>query len=146
MKKSDFQDLIDAGQLRNEPAIGKDQVGKLLKRARRDLETAHRIKEFDEAIAMQAAYEAMFHSANALLRLHGYRPGPVRQHQGVIAAVSRILPREATLFIKRFDNLRKRRNEFEYQGLYQMGSEELGDALENAKAFMDLIEAEINKT
>lgn len=145
MKKIDFKDLIDSGQLKREPDAGKDQVARLLKRAGKDLEAATHVKEIDEAIAMQAAYDAMFHAANALLRQYGFRPGPVRQHRGVIAAVSRILGGDAQLAIEHFDDLRKRRNQFEYQGMYEMGSSELEDALDHAKSFVALIREAINQ-
>lgn len=146
MRKIDFSDLIESGQLRHEPDIGKDQVVKLLKRALMDIDALDEIIEIDEAIAMQVSYDAMFHAANALLRLYGYRPGPIRQHQGVIAAVGRIIGEKADFFTKRFDRLRRRRNEFEYQGSYEMGYEELKDALINAKQFVLLIKDEIQRT
>ena len=146
MKKDNFQDLIDAGQLQREPNIGNDQVERLLKRAEKDLESAAAVKEFDEANAMELAYNAMFHSANALLRLHGLRPGPVRQHQGVIACVSRLLGGETESFILKFDRLRKRRNQLEYQGIFEMGSQELDEAIEHAKTFVTRISQVIKKS
>ncbi|MFN0117357.1 MAG: HEPN domain-containing protein [Elusimicrobiota bacterium] len=146
MKKVNLKDLINSGQLQEEPAIGKDQVTRFLLRAEKDLAASEHIKNFDEAIAMQAAYDGMFHAANSLIRLHGYRPGATRQHQGVITAISRILGEDASILIKRFDRLRKRRNEFEYQGLYEMGTEEFLEALSYAKKFVALIRKEVKNS
>jgi len=122
MPEIDFDDLIKSRQLKREPAIGQDQVDRLLKRAQQDLESAKMIKPTDEAAAMDLTYKAMFHAANAILGKHKLRPGPVRQHLGVIEAATRILPPEAETHLLKFDRLRRRRNLFEYQGVFEMGS------------------------
>ena len=81
----------------------------------------------------------MFHSGNALIRSYQFRPGAVRQHQGVITAVGRILGVESKTLILKFDKLRKRRNECEYQGIFQMGRQELADAIVQAKELVSKI-------
>lgn len=88
---------------------------------------------FDEPGAMDFIYKAMFHSGNALIRCYGFRPGATRQHQGVITAVGRILGPESKDLILKFDKLRKRRNEFEYQGIFAMGREDLKGSIEQAR-------------
>ena len=145
MKEIDFSDLIQSRQIQQEPAIGTDQVQRLMKRADKDLASAEEVKSFDEAAAMDLAYKAMFHAANALLGLNKLRPGPVRQHRIVIEAVGRILEPEAHLLLLKFDKLRKRRNQFEYQGLFEMGSQELDEALEQAKKLVNVIRKKISK-
>lgn len=130
MQKPDLRDLIREGQIQEEPGIGWDQVERLIKRAFEDLKPAERNIPFDEPGAMDFIYKAMFHAANALIRSYGFRPGGARQHQGVIAAVERILgPGFKTLILK-FDKLRKQRNQFEYQGIFEMGREELKDSVQ----------------
>jgi len=136
MKKFDLSDLIQNGQIHEEPNIGWDQVDRLMRRAFEDLNSAKKILAFDEPGAMDFAYKAMFHSANALIRSHGFRPGGTRQHHGVIVAVDRILGEQSKDLILKFDRLRKRRNQFEYQGLYEMGNQELLDSIEQAKEFV----------
>jgi uncharacterized protein (UPF0332 family) len=139
MKEIDFKDLIQSRQIQAEPAIGRDQVQRLMKRADKDLASAEAVKAFDEAAAMDLVYKAMFHASNALLGQHKLRPGPFRQHQGVIEAVGRILGPEARSLMLKFDRLRKRRNQFEYEGLFEMGSQELKDALIQASELVDVI-------
>lgn len=128
MKENDFDDLIRSRQLQHDSDIGKDQVDRLLTRAQKDLETATELRDSDPALTMDVAYKAMFHAGNALLRTRKLRPGPVRQHQGVIEAVARILGPSSLVLIAEFDRLRKRRNQFEYQGQYEMGGHELDEA------------------
>lgn len=136
MGKIDLSDLICERQIQEEPGIGWDQVDRLLVRAHEDLSSAKKVIRFDEAGAMDFVYKAMFHAANALIRSCGYRPGAVRQHQGVIAATGRILGGEAKGLILKFDRLRKRRNQFEYQGIFEMGSQELADSVKQAEEFL----------
>jgi len=140
MKKIDLRQLIQDGQIQAESGIGWDQVERLMKRSLEDLKSAERILPFDEPGAMDFIYKAMFHSGNALIRSHGFRPGATRQHQGVIAAVGKILgPASQTLILK-FDKLRKRRNQFEYQGIFEMGKENLKDSIQQAKDLVSEIE------
>src|SRR3989338_7965909 len=120
MKKVDLRDLIQEGQIQEESGIGWDQIERLLKRAFEDLKSAERNLPFDEPGAMDFIYKAMFHAGNAIIRSYGFRPGIIRQHQGVITAVGRILGPESKTLILKFDKLRKRRNEFEYQGVFAM--------------------------
>ena len=132
MRKPDLRDLIQDGQIQEESGIGWDQVDRLLRRAFEDLKSAERNLPFDEPGAMDFIYKAMFHAGNAIIRSYGFRPGIIRQHQGVITAVGRILGPESKTLILKFDKLRKRRNEFEYQGVFAMGREELKDSIEQA--------------
>jgi len=53
--------------------------------------------------------------------------------------VGRILGPEYKALILKFDKLRKRRNEFEYQGIFTMGREELKDSIEQAKQLVVVI-------
>jgi len=118
MPNPDFSDLVSQGSLKEEKRVGQDQVIKLINRAKKDLETAKSLLNSDEAVAMTMVYDSMFHSANALVRLYGYRPGKVRQHVGLIEATSRILGEETKDYIFRFDKLRIKRNLFEYQAIF----------------------------
>lgn len=60
-------------------------------------------------------------------------------------AVKRILGAEAYALILKFDKLRQRRNQFEYQGLFEMGSQELDEALHQAGELVEVIRRRIVK-
>ena len=100
MPRPELRDLIREGRIQEESGIGWDQVERLIKRAFEDLNSAERNLPFDEPGAMDFIYKAMFHAGNALIRSYGFRPGAIRQHQGVISAVERILgPESKTLIV-----------------------------------------------
>jgi uncharacterized protein (UPF0332 family) len=136
----DFSDLIKQGSLKEEKKIGKDQIMKLLNRAKKDLQTAKTLLDDDEAVSMTMVYDAMFHSANALIRLYNLRPGKVRQHIGLIEATGRILGKEVKDYIFRFDKLRIKRNQFEYQAIFDFSRIQIENNLIEAEKFVDIIE------
>ena len=140
MSNPDFSDLIAQGSLKEERKIGQDQVIKLINRAKKDLETAKSLLNSDEAVAMTMVYSSMFHSANALVRLYGFRPGKVRQHSGLIEATSRILGEEIKDYIFRFDKLRIKRNLFEYQAIFDFSIIQIENNLVEAEKFVSIIE------
>ena len=140
MSNPDFSDLVSQGSLKEERKIGQDQVIKLINRAKKDLETAKSLLNSDEAVAMTMVYSSMFHSANALVRLYGFRPGKVRQHAGLIEATSRILGVEIKDYILRFDILRIKRNLFEYQAIFDFSKIQIENNLIEAEKFVIIIE------
>ncbi|MBU4377354.1 MAG: HEPN domain-containing protein [Candidatus Omnitrophica bacterium] len=135
----DYSDLVKENKLKKEPDIGFDQVERLLKRSRKDLTTARQLIGKDEELAVAAIYDAMFHAANALIRMQGYRPGTVRQHIGVIEAVNRTLGKNAENLIIKFDNMRVARNKFEYQAILDMSKAQLDKALQDAEELAKMI-------
>lgn len=132
--------LIDQGGLVKEKAIGWDQVKQYLKRAEKDLKTAKEIIDIDEAVTLELVYKSMFHTANALVRAHGLRPGKIRQHKAVIIASQILLGAVADEFILRFDKLRIKRNEFEYGAISRTSHTEIINGLKAASEFHYLVE------
>lgn len=145
MKKT-YDDLLRRGMLTELAEPGLDQARRLIRRARIELSTGKKLLEHDEPAAMDMVYKAQFHAANALLRIQGYRPGALRQHEGVIEAIRRSIGEEHDLCILAFDRLRKRRNQFEYQAIYAMSGDELRAAIESATRFVRAIEIECKKS
>lgn len=139
----DYSDLVKENKLKKEPDIGFDQIERLLKRSRKDLVTARQLIEKDEGLAAAAIYDAMFHAANALIRMQGYRPGTVRQHIGVIEAVKRTLSKNAENLIIKFDSMRVTRNKFEYQAIFDMSTAQLNKSLQDAEELAKMIAAYI---
>jgi uncharacterized protein (UPF0332 family) len=125
--------------LKKEPKIGIDQIVRLLKRSRKDLVTAKKLLDEDLGLAISAIYDAMFHAANALIRMQGYRPGDKSQHVGVVEAVRRTLGNAAKNLIIKFDDLRIARNRFEYQAIFDMSKAQLEKALEDAENLVKVI-------
>ena len=143
--RKNYEDLIRSGQLKRVPGKGVDQASRLLKRASRDMMTAEFLLSHDEAAAMDLIYKGIFHAANALLRLQGYRPGGRRQHVGVLEAMARTLGKKPESLLLFYDRLRRKRNKFEYQAVFTMSSQELCNTLRQAKELIVEIQKNIHK-
>lgn len=140
-----YKDLIKRRSLQKEPKIEPQQVWRLLKRSYQDLALAKRILKEDRAGCLDFLYKAMFHAANALIRFQGYRPGPYRQHQGIVEACRRTLGKDAKGMILKFDRLRIRRNEFEYFALVRISETELRNTFQTVEKFIKVIERKIKR-
>ncbi|MEJ2745413.1 MAG: hypothetical protein P8123_06985 [bacterium] len=123
--KKNYDDLVRQGMLKALPGIALDQAEQLVKRAKKDLRTAEKVLPDDEAVTMDLLYKALFHASNALLRLQGYRPGAVRQHEAVVEAMRRTFKKDVEHLIFAFDRLRKWRNQFGYQAVFAMSEQDL---------------------
>ena len=128
-----YEDLVFEGKLKEESGIGFDQIERLMSRARADLDTAKKLIKEDNAVALSIVYKAMFHAGNALVRVQGFRPGAKKQHIGIIEAVRRTLGDDAKTLIIKFDILRKTRNKFEYQAIFDMSESQIEKGLDDAK-------------
>ena len=140
-----YEDLVRSGQLKRVSGRGSGQAARLLKRATRDMLTAELLIPIDEAAAMDLIYKGIFHAANALLRLQGYRPGGRRQHVGVAKAVARTLGKKSDPLLFFYDRLRRKRNKFEYQAVFTMSSNELRNALKQGNGLISEIQSNIRK-
>jgi uncharacterized protein (UPF0332 family) len=101
--------------------------------------------ETDCGAALTVLYNAMFHAGNALIRSQGYRPGTIKQHVGVIEAVSRTLGNEVKELMLKFDDLRKQRNRFEYQAVFEITETLLKNRIKDAEKFLEIIEKYIQE-
>lgn len=135
-----IEDLLRAGGLTKEKAIGWDQVEKYLKRAKKDIVSAKIMLAQDAPVSLDLVYKSMFHCANALIRSFGLRPGRISQHKSVITACKRILGEDAEIFIIRFNKLRQKRNYFEYGAGFLSSKEEIKNSLVEANKFINLVE------
>ena len=140
-----YSDLINEGKLKKEPQAGLDQVERLLKRSGKDLKTAEKLLNEDPELAVAAIYDAMFHAANALIRMQGYRPGSRMQHIGVIEALRRTLGDSAKNLMIKFNDMRIARNRFEYQAIFTMSQAQLEQAHKNAADIIKTIRLYIEK-
>lgn len=139
-----FDDLVRKESLKKVSQIDWQMVSRLIKRAKKDLKTAKKNLNDDEPTALDLVYKSMFHAANALIQSQGFRPGRIQQHIGVIEAVERTLGVETRPMIRKFDRLRQKRNEFEYQGLYRGTKTEIINGFHDAEILIEKIEEYIH--
>ena len=135
-----YDDLVKKESLKKEANIDYAQVERLIVRSKKDLQVAKKNLDIDEATALDLVYKSMFHASNALIRSQGYRPGKIKQHMGVVEAVERSLGAKIKPTILRFDRLRIKRNEFEYQGLYRSSKTEIKNSFQDAEKLIKSIE------
>lgn len=135
-----YDDLIKGESLKKVSRVDWVLVKRLINRSKRDLEMAKKNLDADEPTAMDLVYKSMFHAANALIQSQGYRPGRIRQHRGTVEAVERTFGIEIKSIVRKFDRLRQKRNEFEYQGLYRGTRTEIKNSFIDAKVLIVKIE------
>lgn len=140
-----YDDLIKMENLKETPGRDFKLIERLINRAEKDLQVAKKNLDDDEPTALDLVYKSMFHASNALIRSQGFRPGRIRQHIGVIEAVERTLGVEAKPIVHKFDQLRKKRNEFEYQGLYRGTKTEIINGFSEAKKLIKKIKKYIEE-
>lgn len=138
-----YEDLVAQESLKPEPRADHELVRRLLTRAEKDLAIAKKILLHDEPTALDLVYKSMFHAGNALVRSQGFRPGRIRQHRGVVEAVRRTLGSELTPVVAKFDRLRQKRNEFEYQALFRGSRTEIKSAFQDTQKLLTKIRQHI---
>ena len=129
-----LNNLIERGFLKKEQ-IGVDQVSALLKSASKNVRAAERNLGIDEETCYTMAYNSMIKVARAILFLNNIRPTDGQQHKTTIEVAGKILGKEFNDLIKRFDQMRKKRNVFTYEPLIPLSKQETIQSLETAKDF-----------
>ncbi|MCE1248590.1 MAG: HEPN domain-containing protein [Firmicutes bacterium] len=120
--------MTDSGYIKKE-LIGLDQIEKLIRRASRDIKVAEANLEIDEEVTYNYAYLAMLRTGRALMFIKGFRPIDGAQHKTVVEFAGAILGQKYSRMIKRFDNMRKKRNMFTYEPDIPVSLTEAKDAL-----------------
>jgi uncharacterized protein (UPF0332 family) len=130
--------LIDGGFLKEHPKDA-DQAKKLLVRSLRDIKTAKANLEIDEEAAYTFAYLAMLRSGRALMFLKGYRPADGRQHKTVVEVAGFFLGKTYEDLVYKFEQMRRKRNQFTYEPDLPLGQKETHEALKTAHEFVKQI-------
>jgi uncharacterized protein (UPF0332 family) len=131
--------LVDKKLVKKEN-IRLDQISKLLIRANKDLKAAEANLVIDEEIAYTCAYLAMLRTGRALMFTEGYRPIDGAQHKTVIEFAGAVLGENFTKMIKKFDNMRQKRNEFTYEPDIPISPTEALEALNVAKEWVSQLQ------
>jgi len=137
MPSSDLvRKLMDGGFLRTHPKDA-GQAKKLLSRARRDIATAEANLEIDEEAVYTFAYLGMLRAGRALLFLNGLRPADGRQHRTVVEVAGMLLGRGHKELSFKFEQMRRKRNQFTYEPDLPLGRKETEDALNASRRFVE---------
>ncbi|MFH0809147.1 MAG: HEPN domain-containing protein, partial [Pseudomonadota bacterium] len=120
------------------------QVQDRLRLAVRDLATARKLKHEDFDWAFSIAYNAMLQAGRALMFQMGFRPAAEGQHVTVIRFLELVMGQDGTPFLALMDRMRRKRNISTYDMVGTISVSEVSQAIENAEAFVSLIERQIN--
>lgn len=120
-----------------EQEIGFDQIIRHLARAKKDLVVAKANIEIDEEATYNYAYLAMLRCGRAIMFLNGFRPSDGQQHKTVIEFCREVFEQDFIELIRKFDMMRRKRNQFTYDPFLPVSKTEAENALNNAEMFVD---------
>lgn len=130
--------MLAIGELERVPA-NREHAGHLLGLASTHVHSATRLSDDDPELAFAAAYDAARKALTAALAVQGLRPTTRGRHVAVRdAALAQFSPSFAAL-IKRFDWMRRTRNDSEYPDLDSPGifPEDVAEAIDYATEIVD---------
>lgn len=130
--------LLNRGLIKKQ-GVNFNQIDALLFRAKKDLIASKANLEIDEEVTYNYAYLAMLRCARAIMFMEGYRPTDGQQHKTVIEFTGRILGEKFINIIKKFDNMRRKRNQFTYDPYLPVSKLEAKNALKTAEKFIKKI-------
>jgi uncharacterized protein (UPF0332 family) len=113
------------------------QIEALLSRAKKDIMVATSNLEIDEEVTYNYAYLAMLRCGRAIVFLKGYRSIDGQQHKTIIELSGEILGKGFKNLIKKFDRMRRKRNQFTYDPFLPVSEVEANTALKTAGEFVD---------
>ena len=90
------------------------QIEALLLRAQKDIIAARANLEIDEEVTYNYAYLAMLRGGRAIVFMKGFRSVDGQQHKTIIELSGEILGEEFKNINKKFDRMRRKRNQFTY--------------------------------
>ncbi|OGI27398.1 MAG: hypothetical protein A2359_01155 [Candidatus Moranbacteria bacterium RIFOXYB1_FULL_43_19] len=140
-----FQEFIDKGLIRKEK-IDFSQVVRVLAKAQRSAKSAKVLfADGDFEGSYQLAYEAMLLSGRALIFSHGFKPRAAGSHKITIGFVEKVLGKEETILVFKFDKMRKNRHYLIYGAGLSISETEAKNAISSAKEFVSEIEKLVQK-
>ena len=108
----------------------------LMKRAHKDIKTAHRNITADEECAYNYAYNAMLRTGLALMFSEGFRPEIKNKHLTIVKFASSILGERFSQLVNDYDFMRRKRNNFIYEPDIPCSAKEAKDAIKTAEQFV----------
>ena len=114
-----IQEFIDKGLIKKDDNIDSSQVLGVLKKSRRSIKSAKLLIEDDQENSYQLAYEAMLFAGRALVFSFGFRPRAAGSHKIVVDFSKKVLGKEISTLVFKFNKMRKIRHYLVYgTGLY----------------------------
>lgn len=139
--KMDYKDtvkiMLNQGLIKRQKADF-SQIEALLHRAHKDIVAAKANLEIDEEVTYNYAYLSMLRCGRAIMFMKGYRSVDGQQHKTIIELSGEILGEEFKSVIKKFDHMRRKRNQFTYDPFLPVSKIEAENALKTAEEFVNI--------
>lgn len=140
--KMDYKDTVKI--MLNQDLIKKQKVDfsqtkALLLRAQKDVIAAKANLEIDEEVTYNYAYLAMLRCGRSIVFMKGYRSVDGQQHKTIIELSGEILGEEFKNIVKKFDRMRRKRNQFTYDPFIPVSKIEAENALKTAEEFVKIV-------
>ena len=136
--------LLNQGLIKKQK-IDYSHIEALLFRAKKDLFVAKSTLEIDEEATYNYAYLAMLRCGRAIVFLKWYRSTDGQQHKTIIEFSGEILGKGFKNLIKKFDRMRRKRNQFTYDPFLPVSKVEAETALRIAEEFVDKVIERLKK-
>jgi len=138
-----FDDLLKQGQLKKE-TTGKDKLAEYIDFAENEIEAAKYNFPKYNLVAYKAAYDALIHAGNALIRYYGYRPTQKYTHVTITECVERVLGDKYSDLVGRFKRMRRKRHPLQYEASFLASASEVSESIAQAHELVKKIEEHIN--
>jgi uncharacterized protein (UPF0332 family) len=136
--------LLEQGKIKKQ-AGGFVQIEGFLKEALIDLKEAEKTFSVSKRGAYLLAYNAMLKSGRGLMLMEGYVSDDGGQHKTVIEVSGLILGEQFKISVRKFDNMRRKRNELTYEAGVLLSDTDAENALNEAQALIAGIFKKIKK-
>jgi len=114
-------------------------------RAKKDLETTKLVLDRDAEWAATIAYHAILRAGRAFLFSKGYLPTDGAQHRTVVELTGKLLDKEYSLLVEKFEKMRRRRNVFFYESDPFGSTTDAENSLKTASKLITAIEITIRQ-
>jgi len=108
-------------------------------RAQKDIVVAKANLEIDEEVTYNYAYLAMLRCSRSMVFMKGYRSVDGQQHKTIIELSGEILGEEFKSIVKKFDRMRRKRNQFTYDPFIPVSKIEAENALKTEENFVKTV-------
>ncbi|MBE3113925.1 MAG: HEPN domain-containing protein [Actinobacteria bacterium] len=136
--------MLNQGLIKKQK-IDFSHIEALLLRAHKDIIAARANLEIDEEVTYNYAYLAMLRCGRAIVFMKGFRSVDGQQHKTIIELSGDILGEKFENIIKKFDHMRRKRNQFTYDPFLPVSKIEAENALKTAEEFVKIVQEIIKK-
>lgn len=130
--------MLNRGLIKKQK-VDYSHIKALLLRAQKDIITAKANLKIDEEVTYNYAYLAMLRCGRSIVFMKECRSVDGQQHKTIIELSGEILGEEFKSIVKKFDRMRRKRNQFTYDPFLPVSKIEAENALKTAEEFVKIV-------